>query len=79
MLFRSGKRLSIPETPVRTSNANGLTDAIRYQVYAPLTDKSVIRVEASDPSVKYTVSPVVEGRATVKCTYEGKDKIFLIN
>lgn len=74
-----GKKLSIPETPVRTSNANGLTDAIRYQVYAPLTDKSVIRVEASDPSVKYTVSPVVEGRATVKCTYEGKDKIFLIN
>ena len=31
-----GQRLNIPDTPIRCSNANGLTDAIRYQVYAPL-------------------------------------------
>ncbi|NPD91365.1 hypothetical protein [Xylanibacter muris] len=74
-----GKKLNIPATPIRTTNANGLTDAIRYQVYAPLTDKSVIKVEASDPSVEYSVSPIVEGRATVKCMYDGKEKIYLIN
>ncbi len=74
-----GKTLNIPATPIRTSNANGLTDAIRYQVYAPLTAGSKITVKASDPSVKAEVSPVIEGRATVKCTYNGKEKIYLIN
>jgi hypothetical protein len=31
------------------------------------------------PGVDIKVSPVVEGRATVKATYNGKTKIFLIN
>lgn len=78
-IMADGKKLNIPSTPVRTSNANGLTDAIRYQVYAPLTGGSKITVTASDPSVKTVVSPIVEGRATVKCSYNGKEKIFLIN
>jgi hypothetical protein len=29
--------------------------------------------------VKFEVSPIVEGRATGKATYNGKTKIFLIN
>ena len=74
-----GKNLSLPSTPIRCSNANGLTDAIRYQVYAPINDSSKLKVTASDPSVKIEVSPIVEGRATVKCTYQGKEKIYLIN
>ena len=74
-----GRQLTIPPTPIRCSNANGLTDAIRYQVYAPLTDTSVLRVEASDPAVTTTVSPVVAGRATVTCKYKGQTKIYLIN
>lgn len=78
-IMADGKTLNIPATPIRTSNANGLTDAIRYQVYAPLTASSKITVKASDPSVKAEVSPVIEGRATVKCTYNGKEKIYLIN
>ena len=78
-IMADGKTLNIPATPIRTSNANGLTDAIRYQVYAPLTAGSKITVKASDPSVKAEVSPVIEGRATVKCTCNGKEKIYLIN
>ena len=78
-IMADGKTLNVPATPIRTSNANGLTDAIRYQVYAPLTAGSKITVKASDPSVKAEVSPVIEGRATVKCTYNGKEKIYLIN
>lgn len=78
-IMADGKTLNIPATPICTSNANGLTDAIRYQVYAPLTAGSKITVKASDPSVKAEVSPVIEGRATVKCTYNGKEKIYLIN
>lgn len=74
-----GQKLNIPDTPIRTPNANGLTDAIRYQVYGPLKQGSKISVTASDPSVKSDVSSIVEGRCTVKCTYNGKEKIFLIN
>jgi len=29
--------------------------------------------------MKIEVSPITEGRATVKCTYNGLEKIFLIN
>lgn len=74
-----GKTLNLPSTPIRCTNANGLTDATRYQVYAPLTDKSVIKVIPSHPSVQFEVSPIVEGRATVKCTYNGQTKTYLIN
>ncbi len=74
-----GKKLTLPNTPIRCTNANGLTDAIRYQVYAPVNDNSKITATASDPSVRIEMSKIVEGRATVKCIYKGKEKIYLIN
>ena len=74
-----GQRLNIPDTPVRSTNANGYTDAIRYQVYAPLTANSCLEATASDPAVKIQISPITDGRATIRCTYNGKEKIFLVN
>jgi len=74
-----GRQLNVPSTPIRCSNANGLTDQIRYQVYGPLTDNSTLKVTASEPDVKFEVSRIVEGRATVKCTWHGLEKIYLIN
>jgi hypothetical protein len=74
-----GKKLNMSNTPIRCSNANGLTDAIRYQIYGPLTANSKITVSPSNPAVKSVVSQIVEGRATVKCTYNGQTKIYLIN
>ena len=73
------KQLNIPAQPIRMTNANGYTDLRRYQVYAPLKAGSRITATASDPSMKIEVSPITEGRATVKCTYNGLEKIFLIN
>ena len=70
MLFRS---------PVRTTNANGYTDLTRYQVYGKLCDNTVLQATASDPAVKLEVGKITEGRATVKATYKGVTKIFLIN
>ena len=74
-----GKRLAIPTDPIRTTNANGYTDLTHYQVYAPLKAGSQLKAEADVPGVEITVSPIVEGRATVKCVYQGKEKIYLIN
>ena len=72
-----GKALNIPAIPVRSTNANGLTDALHYQVYGPLNNSTKIEVTASQPGVAVTVSPVVDGRATVRCTYQGKEKVTL--
>ncbi len=74
-----GRKLNIPTTPIRATNENGLTEASTYQVYAPLHKGSTLRITASDPSVKTEVSPIVEGRATLRATYQGQTKTFLIN
>ena len=74
-----GKRLQIPDTPIRSTNQNGYTDAIRYQVYAPLTSTTRLQATSSHPDVRIQVSPITDGRATIRCTYKGKEKIFLVN
>jgi hypothetical protein len=74
-----GKKLNIPATPIRSTNQNGYTDLIRYQVYGPLKASTKLAATSDVPGVKFQISPVTDGRATVKATYQGKEKIFLIN
>ena len=76
-----GKRLNIPHLPIRTTNANGYTDLTHYQVYGPLNADSKLEAtcEKAPNAVHFEISPIVNGRATVKATYKGKEKIFLIN
>jgi len=74
-----GVKAKIPSIPVRFTNENGYENVSRYQVYAPMTNSSRIWVSASDPAVKITVSAIADGRATVRCMYNGQEKIFLIN
>ena len=75
-----GQQLNIPQTPIMSTNANGYMECNHYQLYAPLKVGSKVEATSNAPrGVKIEVSPVVEGRATVKATYKGKEKIFLIN
>ena len=74
-----GKRLQLPEKPLFTSNANGYTEVSNYQVYAPLKANSKLSATSANPEVKFEISPVTAGRATVKATYKGKTKTYLIN
>ena len=75
-----GKPLTIPQTPIRFTNQNGYPDQIRYQLYAPLDASSKLKATSDAPNgVKFDISPIVEGRATIKATFKGKTKIFLIN
>jgi hypothetical protein len=74
-----GKRLQLPEKPLFTSNANGYTEVSNYQVYAPLKANSKLSAFSYNPAVKFEISPINEGRATVKATYKGKTKTYLIN
>jgi hypothetical protein len=74
-----GKPLVIPQTPTFFTNLNGYAECNRYQVYGKLDKNSTLKATATVPGVKFEISSVVEGRATVKATYNGKTKIFLIN
>ena len=73
------KKLTIPSTPVRFTNQNGYPDQIRYQLYGPVEAGVKLKATSDVPGVKFDISPIVEGRATIKATYKGKTKIFLIN
>ena len=74
-----GKTLNIPETPIYSSNTNGYTECNHYQVYGILKSNSSLKATSDNPDVKFQVSPITDGRATVHATYQGKEKIFLIN
>ena len=74
-----GQKLNIPEKPIMSTNANGYTECNRYQLYGPRKDGAKIEAKASDPNVKIEVITGKDYRATVKATYQGMTKYFLIN
>ena len=76
-----GQKLNIPEKPIMATNANGYTECNHYQLYAPLKAGSKLQAtcEKAPKAVKFEISSVVEGRATIKATYKGMTKYFLIN
>lgn len=74
-----GKKLAMPTKPIFSTNDNGLMDLTNYQVYAPLTDKSVIKATVNGGNVDVKIGKIVDGRATVKCTFNGKEKVYKIN
>ena len=79
-IIADGKTLNIPKDPIRSTNANGYTEYNHYQVYAPLKAGSKLEATSTHPKdVHIVVSPIIDGRATVKATYKGKEKVFLIN
>ncbi len=78
-IVADGQTLTIPQSAILSTNLNGYTQTDHYQVYGRLTDKSTLEVSSDSPEVKFEVSPVSGGRATVKATWRGVTKTFLIN
>ena len=76
-----GKKLNIPAKPIMSTNANGYTECNHYQLYAPIKAGSKLQAtcEEAPNAVKFEISSVVAGRATIKAIYKGKEKVFLIN
>ena len=76
-----GQKLNIPAQPIMATNQNGYTECNHYQLYAPLKADSKVQATCENVArdVQFDISPVVAGRATVRATYQGKEKIFLIN
>ena len=74
-----GKAVAMPTKPIFSTNDNGLMDLTNYQVYAPLKPNSTIMVVINGGSVKREIGKIVDGRATVRCTFNGKEKVYKIN
>ena len=74
-----GQPLVIPSEPLRSNNLNGYTAVNHYQVYGRFADGAKLTATADDPAVKIEVSPIADGRATVRAVYRGQEKVFLIN
>ncbi len=74
-----GKAIALPSAPMFATNDNGLMDLTHYQAYAPLKENSAIKATAQGGDVKFHVSKIVDGRATVRCEFNGKEKVYLIN
>lgn len=74
-----GKAIALPSAPMFATNDNGLMDLTHYQAYAPLKENSTIKATAQGGNVKFHVSKIVDGRATVRCEFNGKEKVYLIN
>ncbi|MCR5696378.1 MAG: hypothetical protein K6G73_05305 [Marinilabiliaceae bacterium] len=79
IITADGNRLQVPAEPIYFTNFNGYTEANHYQVYGPLNDKSELKVESTVPGVEIKIGKIEDGRATVRCKYNGKEKVFLIN
>lgn len=74
-----GKKLVLPRQPIFANNQNGITKTNTYQLRTTLNTDSEVRVTASDPDVTIKVSPVVDGKATIRCVYKGQEKVYFIN
>ena len=74
-----GERLIIPKNAILSTNENGYTQTDHYHVYGRITEKSVLEVSADSPEVYLEKSSINAGRATVKATWRGVTKTFLIN
>lgn len=74
-----GKALVLPKHPIFATNENGITKTNCYQLHCTLQQESVIKATASHPGIKVEIGPIIEGRAILKCTYQGQEKVYFIN
>ncbi|MEJ8817336.1 hypothetical protein [Lacibacter sp. H407] len=78
----NGKAIDIPATPVRSTNANGITEYNIYQatVKVPATTTAIPKVTASSNNrtvkVSITQASSKEGNAVVKFDYKGVVKTY---
>jgi len=78
----NGNPVALPDTPIRSTNANGICDYNLYGTFAvlPPGTKNVpsIKVSASEPDVKITTTlpDAVPGVAVIDCDYRGVVKTY---
>ncbi len=74
-----GVKLTVPQQPLLSTNLNGYTMNNHYQLYGRMNANSVITATCDNKDVKIEIGQIADGRATVKATWKGLTKVFLIN
>lgn len=75
-----GQAQAIPAQALLATNENGYTQTDHYDISAPmLTAESRIEATADSEEVAIVVSEISEGRATVRATYRGVTKTYLLH
>ena len=80
----NGETLVVPATPVRSTNANGITGydiyEAKYKVPATVTATPTVSATASDPVVKVKIIQAgsITGTAVVKCDFKGMVKTYKV-
>ena len=80
----NGHNVSLPDVPVRSSNANGITGYDQYEASftmpADMTGTPTVAATSSDPSVKIDIiQPTKESRkGIVQFTYKGVAKTYTV-
>ncbi|MFO7368778.1 MAG: hypothetical protein R6X09_00735 [Bacteroidales bacterium] len=80
----NGKEIEVPHTPVRSTNANGITGydlyETTYKVPADLTGMPSVSASASKPDVKVVITQAASksGTAVVKFDYQGVVKTYKV-
>jgi arabinoxylan arabinofuranohydrolase len=78
----NGKAITLPETPVRSTNANGIVGydiyQATYKVPAGTQSAPVVSATANNAKVKSTVTQAssITGKAVVKFDYNGVEKTY---
>ena len=80
----NGKAIDVPETPVRSTNENGIVGydlyEARYKVPAGTTQIPVVSASADNPNVKIELiqATSISGEAHVKMDYNGQVKTYKV-
>ncbi|NLV18397.1 MAG: hypothetical protein GXY51_02785 [Bacteroidetes bacterium] len=80
----NGEEIDLPDTPVRSTNANGIVSPdlyeTTYKLPSGITGTPIVSASASDPEVKVTVTQAESnsGKAIVKFDYKGVVKTYIV-
>ena len=80
----NGEAIVVPETPVRSTNANGIVGydiyQVTYKVPASVTATPNVTASSSNPAVKIDITQADSktGTALIKCDYKGLVKTYKV-
>lgn len=74
----NGNEIALPEIPTRSTNENGYVSQDIYEIPGVLTDGAQLNVGSESEYPMDINTHISYGKATVKCTYNGKTKTYIL-
>lgn len=79
-----GQKVELPDTPIRSTNANGITGfnqyEVKYTLPANVTSIPKVSASSSDPNIKIDITQPASktGKAIVEFDYKGLVKTYTV-